>query len=397
MRNYILMPIDYEEPYWNERAKQFGFNAPSHSGAGDVHWNEQVLDAWVGQHDRLLDFGCGTGMMYSTLYKHCKQYVGVDPSSEMAFLFLENQKLREGDDLKLIGADGKIPFPDESFDAVVTNAVLQHIIDPSKFMRAVNEIKRVLKIGGTLYIHEVVSRGVVINQPSPWQRIRPIKLYGVAFHPEITLLDLDKTLYSMHICKGVKKELEPVGDKIILDIGCGSNRKDGAIGMDVRRVTHYNARSVDIQSSGQNIPFADRTVDEIWCENLLEHFDNPYPIIMETHRVIKKDGKVSFVVPYAGSRSANGDPSHRFLMDGETWLQILQGFFGHVAIYSLGHFFSGTDSWKKWQLRLVEKGLYGMAQGGRFVCSQPLEHPQINYIPWWLEEWVGKNFGADLV
>jgi uncharacterized protein YbaR (Trm112 family) len=46
-------------------------------------------------------------------------------------------------------ADGlQLPFPDDVFDAVLSQAVLEHVPDPH---RAVDEIRRVLKPGGTVY------------------------------------------------------------------------------------------------------------------------------------------------------------------------------------------------------------------------------------------------------
>jgi SAM-dependent methyltransferase len=42
-----------------------------------------------------------------------------------------------------------IPFPDESFDCVVCNAVLEHVVNPGEVL---DEFRRVLKREGTLYL-----------------------------------------------------------------------------------------------------------------------------------------------------------------------------------------------------------------------------------------------------
>lgn len=49
----------------------------------------------------------------------------------------------------VLGVAEELPFEDESFEAVLSIAVLEHVLDPR---RAANEIIRVLKPGGTLYV-----------------------------------------------------------------------------------------------------------------------------------------------------------------------------------------------------------------------------------------------------
>ena len=53
-----------------------------------------------------------------------------------------------GERTALVADAHQIPFPDESFDAVVAQAVLEHVLDPA---RVVAEIRRVLKPGGLVY------------------------------------------------------------------------------------------------------------------------------------------------------------------------------------------------------------------------------------------------------
>ena len=51
----------------------------------------------------------------------------------------------------LVQAPAKcLPFPDHSFDVIVTVAVLQHLVAMAEFERACNEIVRVLRPGGVL-------------------------------------------------------------------------------------------------------------------------------------------------------------------------------------------------------------------------------------------------------
>jgi SAM-dependent methyltransferase len=88
----------------------------------------------------ILDFGCGT-KPYEYLFHHCDKYIGLDTRNSGH----NHQKSRAD-----IFFDGfKIPFPDETFDAVVSFQVLEHVSD-SKF--ALDEMYRVLKKTGKLLI-----------------------------------------------------------------------------------------------------------------------------------------------------------------------------------------------------------------------------------------------------
>lgn len=108
---------------------------------------EQVMDA---QEASMLDLGCGTGNLIRLLidkYPDSKIF-GVDPSPGMrmttADLFSDypNISIAEGDALD-------IPFPDQSFDYVMSNLALHHVPPDSRENCAV-EIARVLKAGGHL-------------------------------------------------------------------------------------------------------------------------------------------------------------------------------------------------------------------------------------------------------
>jgi SAM-dependent methyltransferase len=89
---------------------------------------------------KLLDVGCGR-KPYKHLFKNSTEYVGLD---------IENEGHDHSSEDIDVYYDGKIfPFDDESFDAVLTNQVFEHVFDPDNFMK---EIFRVLKPGGKLLL-----------------------------------------------------------------------------------------------------------------------------------------------------------------------------------------------------------------------------------------------------
>jgi SAM-dependent methyltransferase len=85
---------------------------------------------------RVLDFGCGPGnMVQQYLASGCDAY-GCDPRLET-----ETERLRRID-----ARNGLLPFPDDTFDFVFSDQVMEHVQDHSV---AFAEIARVLKPGGS--------------------------------------------------------------------------------------------------------------------------------------------------------------------------------------------------------------------------------------------------------
>ena len=88
----------------------------------------------------LLDLGCGFGEFAGVYFDSTVEF-GLDISSNDLVLASKGKKFK-----KLILADArKMPFPDTSFETVVSISVLEHI---KKVDLVFNEVFRVLKNGG---------------------------------------------------------------------------------------------------------------------------------------------------------------------------------------------------------------------------------------------------------
>ena len=99
---------------------------------------------------RVLDFGCGYGGKALAYADHAAFVAGVEPFEHVIALargFATHQKA-ENVEFKVCRQD-RIPYPDESFDVVVSHDVLEHVDDPE---RSLEEIARILKPGGEAYI-----------------------------------------------------------------------------------------------------------------------------------------------------------------------------------------------------------------------------------------------------
>lgn len=95
---------------------------------------------------KLLDVGCGTGRFLDSMPSTAYELTGIDVSAGM----LEEARERGLDVVE--GSSGEMPFEDDSFDLVVTFAVLHHLIDPELVRATLREIVRVTRPGGTAVI-----------------------------------------------------------------------------------------------------------------------------------------------------------------------------------------------------------------------------------------------------
>ena len=110
---------------------------------------------------RVLDFGCGCGSSTLVLARlGAAQVVGVEPDKEfvaVARLRVRDSGLAERIAVYHVPETTALPFDDGRFDAVVMNAVLEHI-PPGTRQSHLREIWRVIAPGGRLLIGETPNR-----------------------------------------------------------------------------------------------------------------------------------------------------------------------------------------------------------------------------------------------
>lgn len=97
---------------------------------------------------RLLDVGCGTGVLGARLSQVGYQVSGLDPSFGM-LAAMGPAKERIG---RVRGDGGGLPFPDAGFDVAITVAALHHVADPVAVKATLGEMVRVVRPGGMVVV-----------------------------------------------------------------------------------------------------------------------------------------------------------------------------------------------------------------------------------------------------
>jgi SAM-dependent methyltransferase len=97
-------------------------------------------------------------------------------------------------------------------------------------------------------------------------------------------------------------------ERVVIDLGCGSRKWPGAIGIDLARLP-----SVDVVADAMApLPFRDESVDEVHASHLVEHVDDLMAFMGEVWRVCKPDALVHFRFPHGSTPFMTWkDPTHR--------------------------------------------------------------------------------------
>ena len=104
------------------------------------------------QNKIVLDLGCGTGKFMQKFYKDTIKYYGLD-LSEKQLEIAKNKVKGENVDFICCSAEN-IPLPDNSIDVIISTWVLGTILEIDRRNKAIEEMKRVLKKDGVIFLVE---------------------------------------------------------------------------------------------------------------------------------------------------------------------------------------------------------------------------------------------------
>lgn len=114
-------------------------------------WHVPIIAKFEEFKDKdVLEIGCGIGTDGHEFAKNGARYVGIDLTPNSIKLSKERFKLfNVKGSFKVVNAEEKLPFPDNSFDHIYSFGVIHHTPNPEAI---VNEMHRVLRPGGTFTV-----------------------------------------------------------------------------------------------------------------------------------------------------------------------------------------------------------------------------------------------------
>ncbi|MFT4497737.1 class I SAM-dependent methyltransferase [Bacillus cereus] len=116
-----------------------------------ISWTEMVKNITEIQNKQIIDIGCGGGIYTKELaLMGAKNVVGLDFSKEILQAAKEN--CNNFSNISFIHGDAhNIPYPNETFDIVISRAVIHHLQDIPTFLR---EASRILNKNGVLILQD---------------------------------------------------------------------------------------------------------------------------------------------------------------------------------------------------------------------------------------------------
>ena len=164
--------LDRQFDYWNREGPQKSFGHPLNFGR---------LSQWLTTDSRILDFGCGYGRSLGMLFeKGYRNLIGFDFSPAMISAAREHFPgivFEEIDSTNL-------PLADSSVDAALLFSVLTCVPTDDGQRAIIDELRRVLRPGGFLYISDLLLQTDKRNLERYVRDEAKYEMYGVFDLPE---------------------------------------------------------------------------------------------------------------------------------------------------------------------------------------------------------------------
>jgi tellurite methyltransferase len=128
-------------------------------GDTDIYLFDQIMKGRYDAADKILDAGCGGGRNLHWFLRNRIDITGLDGDAE-AITYLKTVYPLLLPDKLLIGQVEMMPFPNNTFDHVISSAVLHFADGAEHFKKMMAEIVRVLKPGGSLFVRMTSDIGI---------------------------------------------------------------------------------------------------------------------------------------------------------------------------------------------------------------------------------------------
>jgi SAM-dependent methyltransferase len=141
----------------------------------------------------------------------------------------------------------------------------------------------------------------------------------------------------------------------ILDVGCGSNKFEGAIGLDNNPKTSADV----IHDLGEiPYPFEDSEFDLIVTRHVAEHVPDLMAFVSELYRITRDGGRIRIVTPHYTNPDWATDPTHRNHINSYTFNTFMADrqvfdFYTDVRLRPVSTYVSLLGLWKALGIEFV--------------------------------------------
>ncbi|MBO3461242.1 amino acid adenylation domain-containing protein [Aetokthonos hydrillicola Thurmond2011] len=153
------------------------------------------------QFDRVLEIGCGTGMLLFQIAPNCSRYIGTDLSQQALDYIQPHLERRNLSDVALLHrmADNFEGFEENSFNLVILNSVVQHFPNVDYLVQVLEKAVNVVAQGGYIFLGDV--------------RCLPLL---EAFHASVQLFQSPEWLPVEQLCQRIDKKIQ-LEDQLVID------------------------------------------------------------------------------------------------------------------------------------------------------------------------------------
>src|SRR5215470_15281081 len=162
----------------------------------------------------------------------------------------------------------------------------------------------------------------------------------------------------------------------VLDIGCGTNKIPGAIGMDVNP---RSAADVIHDLDDMPYPFVDNQFDEVIGRHVIEHVRDPMAVVTELHRITRPGGLIKIVTPHWTNPDFATDLTHRNHINSYSFRNLIEGrevfsFYTEVRFRQRKTIVTLPNLWK----------IFGL----EFLINLDNSHPRMRFLRKFWEQYV---------
>lgn len=143
-----------------------------------VHFPGSELLELLASDASVLEIGCGNGKVSEFLFNQGYKVTGIDINQEA----LNKNKLKHPEiTYQYADVTINLPFTDEVFDAVIIPYVFVSIVDDFLLKKAVQEILRVLKTGGIIWLCEATFSPGYVDRYNNAKNITSLDLTAISY------------------------------------------------------------------------------------------------------------------------------------------------------------------------------------------------------------------------